>query len=634
MPVMDDELVVGRATELDRLTRFVRRPGLAVVFLHGVAGVGKSTILRCLVTTLADCATVSVLDCREIEPTPAGFLAAVEARGVALGVGDRAERGPRAAVPVVVCLDQYESFRLLDSWLRRDLVPHLPADVTVLVAGRERPHPEWQRLPAGRFATLQLGPLARADAERLVRGLVTDEARIPDIVRLAGGHPLTLVLAGLAANSGDAIDWSAQTMDRLLDQFTAAYFDELVPDEVELLEAASVVRRVTRPLLAALAPTLDPVRAYAVLRSMPFVDRSVDGLVMHESVQWTVRSHLRAADPEKLRTLRGRAWNRLRSELAELPRNRMWHHTADMIYLIEQAEVREAHFPTGAHSFAVENARAGDRQPIEEIIRRHEPTDAAKVMLAWLTRHPDAFRVARDVEGAVAGFSIVLSSPARELGRYAWDPAVRLWTQHMAQHPIPANQVVNLIRRWLTWGHGDLPCEAQASLWLDLKRSYMELRPRLRRNYGVTDHPEVFGPVMEGLHGGRIDGEGVCIGGRQYHGLFLEFGPASVDGWLSLLAAEEVGVTRHELLDVARRQLVIDDERLDLTPKEFDVMQYLCERAGDAVPRYQLLADVWGYEADIASNVVDAVVCGLRKKLASRSPSLETVRGVGYRLLP
>ncbi len=64
------------------------------------------------------------------------------------------------------------------------------------------------------------------------------------------------------------------------------------------------------------------------------------------------------------------------------------------------------------------------------------------------------------------------------------------------------------------------------------------------------------------------------------------------------------------------------------------VTQYASATVGDPVPRYQLLADVWGYQADIASNVVDAVVCGLRKKLASRSPSLETVRGVGYRLAP
>jgi DNA-binding response OmpR family regulator len=50
------------------------------------------------------------------------------------------------------------------------------------------------------------------------------------------------------------------------------------------------------------------------------------------------------------------------------------------------------------------------------------------------------------------------------------------------------------------------------------------------------------------------------------------------------------------------------------------------------VPRYALLADVWGYQADIGSNVVDAVVHTLRKKLGARASMIETVRGVGYRL--
>ena len=234
-------------------------------------------------------------------------------------------------------------------------------------------------------------------------------------------------------------------MDHLLEQFAAAYLDDLPPEDVELLEAASVVRRITRPLLAELAPSQDPARAYAVLRSMPFVETSLDGLVIHESVQTAVHSQLRAADPEKLRTLRARAWNRLRSQLPGLPRSGLWHHTADMIYLIEQAEVREAHFPTGAHLFAIESASPVDHRRIEEIIRRHEPGEAAEILLAWLTRHPEAFRVARGADGSVAGFSIILTSTAGELHRYGWDPAVRLWMQHLAQHPIPANQVVNLI---------------------------------------------------------------------------------------------------------------------------------------------------------------------------------------------
>ena len=49
------------------------------------------------------------------------------------------------------------------------------------------------------------------------------------------------------------------------------------------------------------------------------------------------------------------------------------------------------------------------------------------------------------------------------------------------------------------------------------------------------------------------------------------------------------------------------------------------------VSRYDLLADVWGYDANVGSNVIEAVVHSLRKKLGPRSSVIETVRGVGYR---
>ena len=61
-------------------------------------------------------------------------------------------------------------------------------------------------------------------------------------------------------------------------------------------------------------------------------------------------------------------------------------------------------------------------------------------------------------------------------------------------------------------------------------------------------------------------------------------------------------------------------------------MEYLGQRMGQAVSIADLLEDVWGQAFDGGSNVVDAVVRGLRKKLGSRAVMLETVQGVGYRL--
>lgn len=98
------------------------------------------------------------------------------------------------------------------------------------------------------------------------------------------------------------------------------------------------------------------------------------------------------------------------------------------------------------------------------------------------------------------------------------------------------------------------------------------------------------------------------------------------------LAARELGVTDEGLLDVGERQLRVNGERIDLTPKEFEVMAYLNEHPGDTVTRDELLGAIWGYEEIVGSNVVDAVIHTLRKKLGNQADLLQTVRGVGYRL--
>lgn len=55
------------------------------------------------------------------------------------------------------------------------------------------------------------------------------------------------------------------------------------------------------------------------------------------------------------------------------------------------------------------------------------------------------------------------------------------------------------------------------------------------------------------------------------------------------------------------------------------------EREGKAVAREALIHDVWGHRYDVGSNVVDAVVKTLRKKLGAQSEQIETVAGYGYK---
>src|SRR5262249_52782749 len=124
----------------------------------------------------------------------------------------------------------------------------------------------------------------------------------------------------------------------------------------------------------------------------------------------------------------------------------------------------------------------------------------------------------------------------------------------------------------------------------------------------------------------------VSLDGQAYRSLVLDFGSGSVDGWLAGLVASELAAADALLLDAGAREVIVDGQRRALTPLEFDVLRYLLEHEGQAVPRAALLDDVWHDSYEGGSNVVDVVIRSLRKKLGRRASAIGTVSRVGYRL--
>jgi DNA-binding response OmpR family regulator len=86
------------------------------------------------------------------------------------------------------------------------------------------------------------------------------------------------------------------------------------------------------------------------------------------------------------------------------------------------------------------------------------------------------------------------------------------------------------------------------------------------------------------------------------------------------------------VLDPAARTVARDDLQISLSAKEFKLLHFLMQRAGDVVQRHTLIEAAWGYEAGIESNTLDAFIHLLRAKVdvGSRTKLIHTVRGVGY----
>jgi two-component system copper resistance phosphate regulon response regulator CusR len=85
-------------------------------------------------------------------------------------------------------------------------------------------------------------------------------------------------------------------------------------------------------------------------------------------------------------------------------------------------------------------------------------------------------------------------------------------------------------------------------------------------------------------------------------------------------------------LDQATREVRRGGERVELTPKEYAVLEYLMRHAGRVMSRTLITEYAWGYHFDPGTNIVDVVINHLRKKIDARHEQklIHTVRGVGY----
>jgi two-component system OmpR family response regulator len=87
-------------------------------------------------------------------------------------------------------------------------------------------------------------------------------------------------------------------------------------------------------------------------------------------------------------------------------------------------------------------------------------------------------------------------------------------------------------------------------------------------------------------------------------------------------------------MDLITRRVTRGGAAIELQPREFRVLEYLMRHANQVVTRTMLLENVWDYNFDPRTNVIDVHISRLRNKIDKGfdRPLLHTVRGAGYRL--
>jgi len=317
---------VGRDAELAALDRILEDDGPLVAFVHGLAGIGKSTLLAAFVERArARGARIIQIDSGIIEPTARGFVAALRHATEAPADADPVVGLATIAARVLLVVDSYEALRVSDAWFRQQLIGSLPANVRVVLAGREPPALSWfGRIGwSGSLATIEVGALDPIAAQDLLRSAGLDHESAERVARIARGHPLALRVAAAAAGStvGGLEELAAQ---QVLDALARGYVEQLDPLVRRALDAASVVRRLTPSLLAAMIPEASASDVFKQLQQLPFVRSASDGLVLHEMMQQAIATRLRSDDAARERAYRQAAWRHLRQEIREAGASMLW----------------------------------------------------------------------------------------------------------------------------------------------------------------------------------------------------------------------------------------------------------------------------------------------------------------------
>ena len=541
---------IGRQKELSIIINAIEsdNPPFFVAYVHGPGGIGKSRLIHTAIDRIKSTINCYLMDCRQIEPTPRGFQIAI---GAALQAQESepdlltvvnclTEKGQRS----VIALDTYETFGLMDTWLRQEFLPSLTENVFTIIAGREAPNPAWLTTPgwSDLFREIKLGELSNEDARKMLesRGLAPEQ--IQRIKKYAHGFPLALEMAAAAINTQPDLEIADGPPPKMLQQLTDAFLAGLPAEIIDAVEAASTVRRITEPLLGTLLAISGVRELYNNLGTLPFIDSTTEGLVFQDVVRETISKELERRDPERYRTHRRRAYSYFTKQSHCAVAHTLWQYTADLLYMIENPIARGAFFPENVSDLRVEPATASSADEIYKIIDSNEPEETGYWFKRWFERHPETFNVARSPDGRVDAFYFIFEPENVERALLNEDPFTSIWLRHLNEDPLATGERVLFLPRYLDRQSGEMPSAAVSACFLDTKRTYMELRPSLRRIYTAVKDWAALEPILSTLGFAALEKFNVAIGGITYHTLMNDFGPSSIDGWLAKLIGTELGV--------------------------------------------------------------------------------------------
>src|SRR5262249_47076359 len=162
---------------------------------------------------------------------------------------------------------------------------------------------------------------------------------------------------------------------------------------------------------------------------------------------------------------------------AEVERSPGWDATADLLHLVQNPVVRNAFLPPPGLQHPVEAARPEDHDAIIGLVARVDGDPSAAMVDRWWSVDPGAFRVLRGPVAEVRAFNVVRPADEVDDRLRREDPVIEAFLADLAARPLPRSGRALFIRRALAESNGEELSADLAPMIIDLKRTYLELRP-------------------------------------------------------------------------------------------------------------------------------------------------------------
>ena len=529
----DDELSIFSAALADD------EPPFVVLHIFGPGGVGKSTLLSEFTRICGEASVPALLiDGRNIQPTPDGFFNSLRE---VLGGADPFEALPER---YVLLIDTYEVLTPLDSWLRDQFLPQIPANAMVVLAGRNPPSAAWRLDPGWQEITrvIQLGNLSEAEAADYLQRRNIPEQQRRAVLHFTHGYPLALSLAvevliqrpGYQFDGANAPDVVRTLLERFLDS---------VPSVAHraALEACSQVRATSEPLLAAMLDVADAHELFEWLRDLSFISTGPRGLFPHDLAREALATDLKWRNPPWHNELHQRARHFFMAEFERANSHDQYLALLDLIFLHDNPLIRSTFTWNDIAGLLEDTPRESDWPILVEMVRRHEGDQSADLAARWFAHQPDSVTIFRDSTGVVTGFNcFVILRPEDREWSLADPSAAAIWRYLDTRPPLEDGQIVALARFWMDANAYQGISPTQGMIFVSAVR-YMLTTPGLAYSFHVWHDADMWTPAAKQVLFQRLP-EVDFVVGRHTYGVFLrDWRAQPPTAWLEALAEHETG---------------------------------------------------------------------------------------------